>query len=243
MEFIKTNSIFILPLSLLLVFVGLLGFWFTREQAAGEQISLESGLSEIKLIQVVDGKEQEINITETTLGILKAAIESNERFDTKTRQEIQQVQIDDVVFPTLPEQYLTIVDNSSTESIEKYLQDVYTVFNENAVNININKLVQESLNSDLADVEAQLEANRQLYRSLFAMEVPRDAVPLHRKYLRITQIQHHFLNNLLTAEEDPLKVDIDIRLAISLLDKLNEPIKQDLSTLSDKYQITYDQEF
>ncbi len=242
MQFFKTHSIFLVPLALLLTFVGLLTFWFRSSQAEPEQVAIESGLSEIKLIQVVDGKEQEINITETTLGILRAAIQSNERFDTKTREEIQQVQIDDVVFPTLPEQYFTIVDNSSTESIEKYLQDVYTVFNENQVNININKLVQESLNEDLADVEAQLEANRKLYLELFAIEVPRDALPLHKKYLRITQIQHHFLNNLLTAEEDPLKVDIDIRLAMSLLDKLNEPIRQDLKTLSDKYQITYDQE-
>ena len=242
MQFFKTHSIFLVPLALLLTFVGLLTFWFRSSQAEPEQVAIESGLSEIKLIQVVGGKEQEINITETPLGTLRAAIQSNERFDTKTREEIQQVQIDDVVFPTLPEQYFTIVDNSSTESIEKYLQDVYTVFNENQVNININKLVQESLNEDLADVEAQLEANRKLYLELFAIEVPRDALPLHKKYLRITQIQHHFLNNLLTAEEDPLKVDIDIRLAMSLLDKLNEPIRQDLKTLSDKYQITYDQE-
>ena len=243
MQFIRTHSVFFIPLALLTVFVGLLGFWFNRSSNQTEELSLESGLSEIKLIQIVDGKEQEINITETTLGILQAALESNERFDSKTRAEIQKIQIDDVVFPIIPERYLTIVDNSSQESIEKYLQDVYTVFNENQVNININKLVQESLNQDLSDVEAQREANRQLYLNLFAVEVPRDAVPLHRKYLRITQIQHHFLNNLVTAKEDPLKVDIDIRLAISLLDKLNQPIKQDLKTLSDKYQITYDQEF
>lgn len=202
---------------------------------------IDEGLAPIRIIQIKDGKEQEVNFTKSGANIVAGALFSANPFDEQVKQDVQNLGIDRIDLPPLPENQIKVINNSenSQVAIEKYLKEVYTIFKDNTIQPNINQLSEEALDGKTQNIQSLLRINTDLYRSLFEIEVPQDALKLHKGYIRITQIQNSFLLGLLNASSDPLGLDINSKITITLLQKIDVPIKNELQSIRKKYNIIY----
>jgi hypothetical protein len=202
---------------------------------------IDEGLNPIRIIQIKDGKEQEINFTESGADIIASALISANPFDEQVKQDVQNLGIDRIDLPPLPEDQIKVIPNPENPqaAIEKYLKEVYTIFKDNTIQPNINQLSEEALDGKTQNIQSLLRTNADLYRSLFTIEVPQDALKLHKGYIRIAQIQNSFLLGLLNASSDPLRLDINSKITVTLLQKIDIPIKEELQSIRKKYNIIY----
>jgi hypothetical protein len=232
--------IIVVSIFIFIIGSGLIYIQLNKDNTNNSPLSIEDGLTPIKIIQTVDGKEQEVNFTQATFKILEKTLKSNDSFELEALKALESIQISKIIFPPIPETYIkTINSNNPQSDIENYLKEVYTIFKDNTIQPNINQLVDEALSQNTTNIQSQLQTNSALYENLFKISIPQDALSLHKKYIQIAQIQNNFLVGLLSAEQDPLKIQINTKLTLTLLDQINMPIKQDLQTLREKYNITY----
>lgn len=242
---IPQSSLFFLPLGLLIIFIGLIGLSFQTgsPQERQQEKDISEGLQEIKVSFQIDsdGTPELLSIDNLSSAIILAASEradeTEELLPIALQETLNGLTIREVTLPPLPEDTLKIVDKSESTDIEFYLQNVYTVFSENRVDFDFGVGFEETQKGNPEIVNEQLEINQALYTALIEMEVPQPAVNLHRKYIRITQVQYHFLQSILRSIEDPIRISIDLELVQSILEELDQPLREDLRTLSQDYDI------
>lgn len=202
------------------------------------QAEIEAGLAPIKLIQTKDGVDKEVNFTEVAVNILSNSANSeNTKLKDEIKKGIEEAKIDKILFPVLPINKLNIIYSSSNPqlAIEKYLQEVYNIFSSNNIQPNIAKLEKEALDQKTDNILALIKTNTVLYKSLFYIDVPSEVVDLHTNYIKVAQIQNSFLVNLLYATQDPIKLQINSRITMRLLEELDLSIKEKLKSLQDTY--------
>ena len=236
--FTKKNII----ISSIILVLGIgIAYIILRPDSKPKLTPIDEGLAPIRIIQIKDGKEQEVNFTESGAEIIASALFSANPFDEQIKQDIQDLGINRIDFPPLPENQIKVIPNPENPqaAIEKYLKEVYTIFKDNTIQLNINQLSEEALDGKTQNIQSLLRINTDLYRSLFTIEVPQDALKLHKGYIRITQIQNNFLLGLLNASSDPLRLDINSKISLSLLQKIDIPIKEELQSIRKKYNIIY----
>lgn len=231
------NGIITMIIIFMLVASGFIVYTFFNRPKIS-QAEIEAGLAPIKLIQTKDGVDQEVNFTEVAVNILSNSVNSE---DTKLKDEIkkgiEEAQIDKILFPVLPVEKLNIIYSSSNPqlTIEKYLQEVYNIFSSNNIQPNIVKLEQEALGQKTDTILSLINTNTVLYKSLFYIDVPYEVLDLHTNYIKVAQVQNSFLVNLLYATKDPIKLQINSRITMRLLEELDISIKDKLTSLQNKY--------
>jgi|GEM_PF-704783 hypothetical protein len=204
--------------------------------------TIEKGLEPIKIWhKTKDGQEQEVNFTKIGAEILASSLISDKPLIEEIQNNTQDIGISRIELPLLPEENINVLslEKLNKNSIDNYLTNLYNIFRENSIQPNINQLTEDALNSRTQDIQNLLNKNKDLYYSLFIIEVPPDALQLHKAYIRIAQVQNGFLLGLLDASSDPLKLDINNKLTISILKTLDTTIKQELQTLRQKYNLIY----
>ena len=217
-------------------------FIFRPAQSQSDALStIDKGLAPIKIIQTKDGKEQEVNFTKIGAEIIANAINSDKPLVEEIQNNAKNIGISRIELPPLPSENINLisVENLNQNSIDNYLTNLYNIFRENSIQPNINQLSENALSGKTQEIQSLLNKNKDLYYSLFIVEVPPDAISLHKAYIRIAQVQNSFLLGLLEASSDPLKLDINNKLTISLLQNLDILIKQELQVLRQKYNLIY----
>lgn len=242
LKFIKSWQGIAIIITILMMLSGIFIIYRFIAKPTTEELGIEVGLAPIKIMQEKDGKEQEINFTETTLDILASAVNAaDESFLESSKKGIEEANITKILFPIIPENHLNIKapSNNPQLDIEKYLREVYTIFEDNNIQPNIAKLEAEALNQKTDNILPLIQTNNVLYKSLFFIDVPVEVLDLHLNYIRIAQVQNSFLLNLLYASQDPVKLQINSNITINLLRELDIPIKEKLTSLEKIYNITY----
>lgn len=227
---------------LITIILGAFGYFVFRPTNIYKDLStIDKGLAPIKIIQVKDGKEQELNFTKAGANVLAQALISEDDFVKVVEQSIKDTGIDRVELPPLPEDKINIIsqDKLNDKSIDNYLTNLYNIFRDNNIQPNINQLSEEALAGKTQNIQSLLRKNTDLYLSLLLLEVPPDALQLHKYYIRIAQIQNSFLLGLLNASSDPFKLDINNKITISILQEVDILIKQELQILRQKYNLIY----
>lgn len=222
--------------------ISLIYFIIKPKQTTNIDLStIDKGLSPIKILQFKDGKEQEVNFTQTGAEILAASLMSENPFVEDIQNNVKSAGISRIELPPLAEENINIISSEKTDvnSIDNYLTNLYNIFRDNSIQPNINQLSENALSGKTQEVQSLLSKNTDLYLNLFTIEVPSELLTLHKAYIRIAQIQNSFLLGLLNASSDPLKLDINNKLTISLLSKLDIIIKQELQILRQKYNLIY----
>jgi hypothetical protein len=226
--------------------IGILGgiaYFIIRPKQTGfvDLSTIDKGLSPIKIIQVKDGKEQELNFTQVGAEILASSLMSDGNFVDEIQKNVKNIGVERIELPPLPEQNINIIpaDKLNSNSIDNYLTNLYNIFRDNSIQPNINQLSESTLSGKTQDIQSLLSKNTDLYLNLFIIEVPPDAIRLHKAYIRIAQVQNSFLLGLLNASSDPLKLDINNKITINLLQSLDIVIKQELQILRQKYNLIY----
>jgi len=237
-DFLFYTSFGLLSMGILASF----GYFVFRPTNIYKDLStIDKGLAPIKIIQVKDGKEQELNFTKAGANILVQALLSEQDFVKTIEQSVKDIGIDRIELPPMPENRINIIpkDKLNDKSIDNYLTNLYNVFRDNNIQPNINQLSGEALDGKTQNIQALLRKNTDLYLSLFIIEVPPDAMQLHKYYIRIAQIHNSFLLGLLNASSDPLRLDINNKITLSLLGNVDTLIKQELNILRQKYNLIY----
>ena len=242
---IPQSSLFFLPIGLLVIFLGLVGLSFQTGSPQDRQRTqdIDEGLQEIKVsFQIYnDGTPELLSIDNLSSAIILAASDRAEEKDELLPVALQEVlsnlTIREVTLPPLSDETLKIVDKSESQDIEFYLQNVYTVFSENKVDFDFGVGFDEAQKGNLDIVNEQIKINQNLYLALISMDVPQPAASLHKKYIRLSQVQHHFLQSILASIEDPLRIRIDIQLVQTILLEIDQPLRDDLRKLSQDYDI------
>lgn len=232
--------------SIVILCIGILGgiLYFILRPKKTEFVDLstiDKGLSPIRIIQVKDGKEQELNFTQVGAEILASSLMSDGDFVDEIQKNVKNIGVERIELPPLPEQNINIMqaDKLNSNSIDNYLTNLYNIFRHNSIQPNINQLSESALSGKTQDIQSLLSKNTDLYLNLFIIEVPPDAVKLHKAYIRIAQVQNSFLLGLLNASSDPLKLDINNKITINLLQSLDIVIRQELQILRQKYNLIY----
>ncbi len=240
-KFINTKNIIIGGSILGIIIVGIILYIIFRPQESEELNPIDQGLLPIRIIQIREGKEQDINFTELSAALIANALISEKQFDKQVQEDIQNLGIDRIDLPPMPTDQIKTIENPSNpqEAIEKYLKDVYTVFKDNTIQLDVNQLTEEALEGKTQNIQSLLKTNTSLYRTLFTIEVPSEALTLHKSYIRIAQIQNSFLLGLLNATEDPMRLDINSKITLSLLQQIDVPMKEELQKLRQKYNLIY----
>lgn len=240
-NFINTKNIIIGGSVLGIIILGVILYMIFRPQKSEEINPIDQGLLPIRIIQLREGREQDINFTELSAALIANALISERPFDEQVQEDIKNLGIDRIDLPPMPTEQIKKIENPSNpqEAIEKYLKDVYTVFRDNAIQLDVNQLTEEALDEKTQNIQSLLTTNTQLYRNLFEIEVPTDAITLHKNYIRIAQIQNSFLLGLLNATTDPMRLDINGKITVSLLQKIDVSMKQELQTIRQKYNLIY----
>lgn len=214
-----------------------------KDEDGSENLStIQQGLEPIKIWQTNKyGKDQEVNFTKIGAEIVANAINSDKPLVEEIQNNTQNIGISRIELPVLPVENINLlsVEKLGENSIDNYLTNLYNIFRDNSIQSNINQLSEDALSSKTQDIQNLLNKNTDLYYSLFIIEVPPDAIQLHKAYIRIAQVQNNFLLGLLEASSDPLKLDINNKLTLSLLQNLDILIKQELQTLRQKYNLIY----
>jgi len=217
-------------------------FIFRPDQSKSDTLSsIDKGLAPIKIIQRKDDKDQEVNFTKIGAEIVANAINSDKPLIEEIQNNTKNIGISRIELPPLPSENINLiaVENLNQNSIDNYLTNLYNIFRDNSIQPNINQLSEDALSGKTQEIQSLLNKNKDLYYSLFIVGVPLDAISLHKAYIRIAQVQNSFLLGLLEASSDPLKLDINTKLTISLLQNLDIPIKQELQILRQKYNLIY----
>ena len=238
-DFLFYTSIGILCIGL---FGGLIYFIVKPKQTELIDLSsIDQGLAPIRIIQVKDGKEQDLNFTKVGAQIVANSLISEGNFAEDIQKNVQNVGIDRIELPPLIEKNINILspDKLNDKSIDNYLTNLYNVFRDNSIQPNINQLSESALNGKTQDIQSLIRKNTDLYLNLFLIEVPPDTLKLPKAYIRIAQVQNSFLLGLMNASTDPLKLDINNKITISLLQSLDIVIKQELQILRQKYNLIY----
>lgn len=226
-----------------IILVGGLIYFIIRPKQTGfvDLSTIDKGLSPIRIIQIKDGKEQELNFTQAGAEVLASSLMSDGNFVDEIQKNVKNIGVDRIELPPLPEQNINIIpaEKLNANSIDNYLTNLYNIFRDNSIQPNINQLSENALNEKTQDIQSLLSKNTDLYLNLFILEVPPDAVKLHKAYIRIAQVQNSFLLGLLNASSDPLKLDINNKITINLLQSLDIVIKQELQILRQKYNLIY----
>lgn len=212
------------------------------ESNSADLSTIERGLEPIKIWQTdKDGKEKEVNFTKIGAEILASSLISDKPLVEEIQNNTQNIGISRIELPTLPSENINLipVEKLDANSIDNYLTNLYNIFRDNSIQPNINQLSEDALSGKTQDIQNLLNKNKDLYFSLFIIEVPPDAISLHKAYIRIAQVQNNFLLGLLEASSDPLKLDINNKLTLSLLQNIDILIKQDLQSLRQKYNLIY----
>lgn len=240
-KFINTKNIIIGGSILGIIIVGIILYIIFRPQESKELNPIDQGLLPIRIIQLREGKEQDINFTELSAALIANALISEKQFDKQVQEDIQNLGIDRIDLPPMPTDQIKLIENPSNpqEAIEKYLKDVYTIFKDNTIQLDVNQLTEEALEGKTQNIQSLLKTNTSLYRALFTIEVPSEALKLHKSYIRIAQIQNSFLLGLLNATEDPMRLDINSKITLSLLQQIDVPMKEELQKLRQKYNLIY----
>lgn len=232
----------ILIVTFVIIFI-ISAFWY-RKYSKDKilQANLGIGLTPIRIEQVIDGKTQEVNFTDATLQLIAEALKETStnpdtEFETIFASGFQKLNIQSIIFPPIVTKELTIIPKSETssETIEQYLKDVYTIFNRHKVIQNLPFLISEIQKNNADTVIREKNNNEKLYYALFEVAVPEEALDLHTKYIKITQVQNHLLTSMLNLSSDPLRLDIDLRMSSYLLSQLKDPINQDLKKIQEIY--------
>lgn len=244
--FTKQNLIYII-IGIICLGIIITSFYFIflrQNQSQYNTLStIDKGLAPIKIIQTKDGKDQEVNFTKIGAEILASSLISDKPLVEEIQNNTQNIGISRIELPHLPSENINLipVEKLDANSIDKYLTNLYNIFRDNSIQPNINQLSEDALSGKTQDIQNLLNKNKDLYFSLFIIEVPpdKDAVQLHKAYIRIAQVQNNFLLGLLEASSDPLKLDINNKLTISLLQNLDILSKQELQALRQKYNLIY----
>lgn len=241
--FNKRNLIYFLITIISISIIGLFIYLIfrTNNSSPTNLSTIEKGLQPIKIMQNKNGKEQEVNFTQIGAEILASSLASDKPFVEEIKNNTQNIGINRIELPILPEENINVlnVDKLRENSIDNYFTSIYNIFRDNSIQPNINKLSEDALNGKTQDIKSLIEKNKNLYFSLFVIEVPPDVLSLHKSYIRIAQVQNSFLLGLLEASSDPLKLDVNNKLTISLLKRLDITIKQELDTIRQKYNLIY----
>jgi len=243
LKFIKNNLIYIsVGIIFILIVIGIIYFIRSSTKSKDTDLSsIDKGLSPIRILQNKDGKEQELNFTKVGAEILASSLISDKSFVEEIQNQTKNIGIDKIELPPIPEDNINLIPTEQLQenSIDNYLTNLYNIFRENSIQPNINQLSEDALSGKTQDIQSLLNKNKDLYYSLFIIAVPPDALNLHKAYIRVAQVQNSFLLILLNASSDPLKLDINNKLTISLLQNLDIVIKQELQSIRQKYNLIY----
>lgn len=241
----KRQNLVYIGIIIILVIVLVVVFYIIKNSGKSQSANLsaiDKGLTPIKILQTTkDGKQQEVNFTKIGAEILTSSLISDKPLVEEIQNNTKNIGIDNIELPPLPEKNINLLSTEelNANSIDNYLTNLYNVFRENSIQPNINQLSEDALSGKTQNIQSLLNKNKSLYLSLFIIEVPPDALQLHKAYIRIAQVQNSFLLILLNASSDPLKLDINNKLTVSLLQRLDLVIKQELQTLKQKYNLIY----
>ncbi len=247
---ILKSSLFILPIGLLIVFFTLLSISL-QINASEEDLysqSITDGLQEIKVSFQIErnGSPEILSLSNLSSAIILAAAEraeeSEDLLPVTLQQVLSELSIREIVLPPLPENSIIIVDKYDSNDVAIYLEKIYTIFSENRVDLDFAVGFEETQKGNPILIEEQLEKNKTLYQKLLEIEVPSEAYSLHRMYIRITQVQHHFLNSILRSIEDPVRIMIDMYLVQTILEEVDDPLRNEIKRLAHEYDIQLQQE-
>jgi hypothetical protein len=200
---------------------------------------LSAGLGEIKIIQEVNGIEKEVNFTKMLTEVfVKSMMNKEQDFKSNSKTLIDNYPIKKIEFPPILEKNIKVKQDFTSEDVKVYLNEVYKLFKKNEVFFVRGDLLKFSTPEEReSQAKDLLKKNEAIYYGLFNMEVPQDALSIHKKYIQITQVQNDFLHSILKEKEDPIKSSVALRFGIQVLGMIKDPLNQELKALSKKYQI------
>jgi len=196
------------------------------------QKALEDGLGEIQIIrQTQTGQTKKLNITETAFQILQASITQEGRLDTQAKQEIQNLSITDIEFPPIPEDQLRTFQTQNKSAIAEYFQNIYNILNVEYNGVTVKNIGEEAINNknNAKRLKELHHANRKMYFDLMNLNVPKDVTSVHKAYIRITQLHHHFIAELRNSSQDPLGLKTNYILTVQILEELQPKLKAEIS--------------
>jgi hypothetical protein len=226
----------ILPGILFIVLVGAISFTINRTQAVISK-EIYATLATIKFIEDTPLGPQEINFTDKTLNIFGTSVERGEKVFVTTEELLKEIQIQDIVFPPLREERLKIVDNSNQGFVENYFKAVYNLMSELNTTEDLNQITMQAIDGKLDQITYARNQTKSVYRDMYGIEVPREAVDLHKNYLRIIQTQYNLFDNIANIKNDPARLRIDLILTQEILVRLQEVINQQLEHASQYYNV------
>lgn len=229
----------LLPAALLFVLVGLISFTVNRSQTVASN-EIYATLASIKFIEDTPLGPQEINFTDKTVNIFGASVERGERLLVTTEELVQEIKIEEVVFPPIREERLKIVDKASQGFVENYFRAVYNLLSELNSEEDLNQLTLQAVDGKTNLIKHEKTKTKAIYREMYRLEIPREARDLHVSYLRIIQTQYNLYNNIETINDDPARLRIDLIVTQEILTKLQEKVNQELEKVSQVYQVQLD---
>jgi len=218
---------------------GSIGYTLHRKHEI-RQAALAKGLDEITILkQTETGQTKKLNITETVFTILTESLRQKGRLDSKAKQEINQLSIKDLKFPPLPEQYLRTYETTEKKDIAGYFQQVYNVLNRKHGNVSVRNITQKARKRKETgkSLKKLRSINKTMYYDLANTRTPKPALDVHKGYLRIIQLQHHFLNGLANQKKDPLAIRTNYLLAKKILEKLQPRLDKEIKQLETQYDL------
>lgn len=226
----------ILPGLLLFVLVGLIGFTINRSQVVASN-EIYATLASIKFIEKTPLGPQEINFTDKTVNIFGTSVNRGEKLFVTTEELVQQIKIEDIIFPPIREERLKIVDKTNQGFVENYFRAVYNLLSKLNSEEDLNQLTLQAIDGKTNQIEYERNKTKAIYREMYRLEIPREAKDLHISYLRIIQTQYNLYNNIATIKNDPARLRIDLIVTQEILTKLQQRINEQLEEVSQKYQI------
>jgi hypothetical protein len=237
LSFIRTIPLVaLLPVVLLFVLVGLIGFTVNRSQTVASK-EIYATLASIKFIEDTPLGPQEINFTDKTVNIFGASVQRGEKLFITTEELVQEIKIEEVVFPPIREERLKIVDKANQGFVENYFRAVYNLLSSLNTEEDLNQLTVKAIDGDTNQIEYERNKTKAIYREMYRLEVPSQAKDLHISYLRIIQTQYNLYNNIISINDDPARLRIDLIVTQEILTRLQEKVNLQLEEVSEEYQI------
>ncbi len=204
------------------------------------QAALAQGLDEITILhQTETGQTKKLNITQTVLDILSTSLSKKGRLDSTAKRQINNLSIQDIQFPPMPEKQLKTYETSKSAEIAEYFQTVYNVLNTKHADVTVKNITRKALErrDKNEPIKGLIEINKAMYYDLMDVRVPQPTLKVHKNYIRIIQVQHHFLQSLANQEKDPLNTQTSYLITLRFLEDLRPELNTEIKTLEKEYDL------
>ena len=243
---IKRNKFLYIYTPLILISIILLFLFITNFESKSykkeRKEAIENGFKPVEIISVIDGKRQPINLSNTynLLLINVLADKDNNLSESElTSNLLSLIDIRDIKIPPIPEEYFKFETITSKKSIEKYLTNVYNLYEEYPNDFDYAELLSDIEKNDFNKINLLLENNKNIYYKLLDMKTPKITKSLHKSYILSLQLNNSLLLSMINYEKDPMMMSFNNDLKNNLSPVISDTIRLNLDILDKKYKINY----